>query len=319
MNHFTVSILMTSYNQAKYIKDAIEGVLMQQTDFEIELLIGEDAGNKDNSLEICREYEKNHPKIIRVIFDGKNHGMVANEQRLINAAKGKYIAFCEADDYWIDPLKLQKQVEVLEGNPEISACASQSRVIIKEDKNNWTLLSTDITDKLISINDLLNAQASFQTASFICRAKNIQQAPALPTKVNGWDRMVFMINALNGDIFWSKAEMAVYRKNETGNSTWVKFETMKRDIDMIGWFIDFSKKMPINALKANVNYGIISNSIVISTYQLLLYYMKFYSSAGKSEIDLSNLKLEANKTLAYRLPKTTRRIFRKIGIIKSYA
>lgn len=319
MKQITVSILMTSYNQAKYIKDAIEGVLMQQTNFNIELLIGEDAGNKDNSLQICREYEKNHPEIIRVIYDGKNHGMVANEQRLMDIAKGKYIAFCEADDYWIDPLKLQKQVDMLESNSKISACASQSRVIVKEDKENWVLLSKENSDRLLGVKDILNAQAGFQTASFICRAKNLQQAPALPLTVNGWDRVVFLINALRGDIYWSKDEMTVYRKNETGNSTWVKSATMIKDKAMIKWFANCSKDMPINALKANVYYGIISNSIYISTNELLLYYLMFHYASQKSEIDLSNIRIEANKTLAYRLPKTIRRIFRKIGIIKNYA
>ena len=173
MNQIIVSVCMTAYNQAKYLVEAVESILMQQTDFQFELLIGEDLSNKDNTLEICREYELKYPHIVKVIHDGKNHGMVANEQRLMDAAKGKYIAFCEADDYWIDSLKLQKQVNVLEKHPEYSACACQSKIINGFNKDEYRLLSDYNEDTTFDTTYLLQVGCKFQTASFIFRKSNI--------------------------------------------------------------------------------------------------------------------------------------------------
>lgn len=311
-----VSVLMTSYNQAKYIKDAIEGVLMQQTNFNIELLIGEDAGNKDNSLEICREYEKKYPEIIRVIYDGKNHGMVANEQRLIDLAKGKYIAFCEADDYWIDPLKLQKQVDILESNPKISACASQSRIIYGTDKLNYHLLNQKLSNNQeITFIDLIEGNGGFQTASFIFRAKNIKNLPPIPNKINGWDRAVFLLNAYYGNIYWFKDEMAVYRKNDDGISSWVTYDLMRRDLDMIKWFKAIDKKFPINELKSHLYYAIMLNSIKLSVLNLFHCYVLCVFFAQKSKSELPQLKMHAKENFMYRLPKTLRRIMKFTKLI----
>lgn len=315
-----VSICMTAYNQAKYIVDAIEGVLAQSTNFQIELLIGEDCSNKDNTLEICRKYERNYPQIIRVVHDGRNYGMVANEQRLMDQAKGKYIAFCEADDYWIDSLKLQKQADVLESNPKFSACACQSRIINGTDKDNYRLQNSMFTtDKEITFIDLLVGNGGFQTASFLFRSKNIKEVPPLPTKINGWDRAVFLLNAYRGNIYWLKDEMAVYRKNEDGISTWVTYDLMRRDLGMVKWFEKIDSKFPVNALKVHIYEAIMGNSIVINVFQLIYCYLCVLFYLFMSELDLSKLKVNANKTLAYKLPKDFRRVLRKIGVIKNYA
>lgn len=313
-----VTVCMTAYNQAMYIVDAIEGVLMQNTNFQIELLIGEDCSNKDNTLEICRKYEQNYPQIIRVVHDGRNYGMVANEQRLMDQAKGKYIAFCEADDYWIDPFKLQKQVEILQTNPQYSACACQSRVINGTDKERYKLLNKFMTDHEISLTDLLIGKGGFQTASFLFRTKNIKEVSPLPIKINGWDRAVFMLNARRGNIYWLKDEMAVYRKNEDGISSWVTYDLMKRDLDMISWFKDIDMRFPLNALKVHIYESVIGNARTINTLQLIHCYLYVLYYVKRSEIDSSRLKITANITLAYRLPQNLRRLFRKLGIVKNY-
>lgn len=112
-----VSIHSLVYNHKDYVARAIDSFLMQETDFDFEIVIGEDCST-DGSREIVFEYATKYPDLIRVITTDKNVGMSANARRTILAAKGKYIAFCEGDDYWIDPLKLQKQVDFLEANPD---------------------------------------------------------------------------------------------------------------------------------------------------------------------------------------------------------
>lgn len=116
-----VSVCMITFNHKKYISEAIEGVLMQKTNFSFEMVIGEDCST-DGTREIVFDYAKKYPNIIRVITSEKNVGMINNLNRTLNACKGKYIAMCEGDDYWIDPYKLQKQVDFLEANPEYSLC-----------------------------------------------------------------------------------------------------------------------------------------------------------------------------------------------------
>jgi glycosyltransferase involved in cell wall biosynthesis len=112
-----VSIKMITYNHAPYIAQAIEGVLMQKTNFPIELVIGEDCST-DGTREIVFDYQKKFPEIIRVITSDQNVGAKKNSYRTTKACRGKYIAFCEGDDYWHHPKKLQKQVDYMESHPE---------------------------------------------------------------------------------------------------------------------------------------------------------------------------------------------------------
>ena len=98
-----VTVRTSTYQHAPFIKKCIEGVLMQKTDFPIEFIIGEDY-SKDGTREIVFEYAKKYPDIIRVFTADYNVGSKANGRRCIKAARGKYMALCEGDDYWTDPL-----------------------------------------------------------------------------------------------------------------------------------------------------------------------------------------------------------------------
>ncbi len=110
---------MITYNHGKFIEQAIEGVLMQQTDFPVELVIGEDC-SPDDTREICIRYQQKYPDRIKLHLPEKNIGSLANFEKILwECSKGyKYTAMCEGDDYWSDPLKLQKQVDYLEAHPD---------------------------------------------------------------------------------------------------------------------------------------------------------------------------------------------------------
>lgn len=113
-----VSVLMITYNHAEYLADAIEGVVRQACNFPFELLIGEDA-SKDGTLQIALEYQKRYPHIIRVIHSETNVGMNINSWRIFAKARGKYVAYCEGDDFWCAPDKLAQQVALMESNERI--------------------------------------------------------------------------------------------------------------------------------------------------------------------------------------------------------
>lgn len=120
--HPVVSVHMITYNHEPYIRQAIEGVMMQKTDFEFELVIGEDC-SQDKTREICFEYQKKYPDKIRVLWWHKNVSKLGGNGRRVSAhCRGEFIAFCEGDDYWIDPLKLQKQVDVMRRHPSVGLC-----------------------------------------------------------------------------------------------------------------------------------------------------------------------------------------------------
>lgn len=114
-----LSIITVTYNHEQFIARTIESVLMQKVDFPIEYIIAEDCST-DNTLAICKDYAGKYPEVIRIITSEHNVGGIENERRAMLAARGKYVALCEGDDYWTDPLKLQKQVDFLESHPDYS-------------------------------------------------------------------------------------------------------------------------------------------------------------------------------------------------------
>lgn len=119
----TVNICMITYNHEAYIKQAIEGVLMQKTSFPIKLIIGED-NSPDATRDICEEYAAKHPDLIEILPTQKdNLGMSRNFIRTLAACKGDYISFCEGDDYWTYDKKLEEQVSFLEKNRSFNLCS----------------------------------------------------------------------------------------------------------------------------------------------------------------------------------------------------
>lgn len=129
-----VSIHCLTYNHAPYIRECLDGFLMQKTNFSIEVLIHDDAST-DGTADIIREYEAKYPDIIKPIYQTENQyskGVKVSATFNFPRAKGKYIAICEGDDYWTDPLKLQKQVDFLESHPDYVMCSHRFKRYIQE-------------------------------------------------------------------------------------------------------------------------------------------------------------------------------------------
>lgn len=131
-----LSVNTMTYNHEKYIAQCIEGILMQKTNFAFELLIHDDAST-DNTAAIIKEYEKKYPNIIKPIYQTENKwskGIKISATYQYPRAKGKYIAVCEGDDYWIDENKLQMQVDFLENNPEYGMCYTNFNIYYQNKK-----------------------------------------------------------------------------------------------------------------------------------------------------------------------------------------
>lgn len=126
-----VSICSLTYNHENFLRDAMDGFLMQRVKFPVEIIIHDDAST-DRTPAIIREYAQKHPGIIRPIFQAENQFSKRGIYPIVNcyrAAAGKYIATCDGDDYWTDPEKLQKQVDFLEANPGYSSCYHAREVV----------------------------------------------------------------------------------------------------------------------------------------------------------------------------------------------
>lgn len=129
-NPIVVSISCITYNHAPFIRQCLDGFMMQKTDFAFEVLIHDDAST-DGTTEIIKEYEARCPDVIKPIYEEENQWVKGRRGSAVfnfPRARGKYIALCEGDDYWTDPLKLQKQVDFLDNNLEYSMCSHRFKV-----------------------------------------------------------------------------------------------------------------------------------------------------------------------------------------------
>lgn len=163
-----VSIKCLTYNHEPYIAQTLDGFLMQKTNFPFEVIVHDDAST-DRTAEIIREYEKKFPKIIKPIYEMENQYSKhdGSLSRIVNAAlKGKYVAMCEGDDYWIDENKLQMQVDFLEKNPEYGLCYTKCRQFFQKDsKFSKKIFGSYVKD----FDDLLKNGNRIPTLTVVCR------------------------------------------------------------------------------------------------------------------------------------------------------
>jgi len=126
-----ISVLLLAYNVEKYIEQAIESILVQKTNFDMEILVGND-GSTDKTVNILRKYEAKYPETIKLHITSKNKGNALDFINLKAASKGKYFTVLDGDDYWIDEKKLQKQIDFLEKNPEFYVCGHNTHLMKNE-------------------------------------------------------------------------------------------------------------------------------------------------------------------------------------------
>lgn len=222
-----VSISCLVYNHEKYIKKCLDGLLMQKTNFRFEILIHDDAST-DKSADIIREYEVKYPDVIKPIYQTENQyskGVKISFTYQYPRARGKYIAFCEGDDYWCDENKLQLQYEKLEKNPKAVFCGHKVECITEEGRCLGRYYPTrEINKEFLSSDEMMKIlrdyKYPFQTSCYFIRANLLTALDSNNTPkfmYLGGDLMCLMYLLTQGDYIYIDRVMSCYRNNSIGS------------------------------------------------------------------------------------------------------
>ena len=218
-----VTIRCITYNQEKYIRQCLDGFIMQKTNFKFEAIVHDDAST-DSTANIIREYAQRYPNIIKPILETENQYSKGTLHNVLDPLMtGKYIAICEGDDYWTDQYKLQKQVDFLESNPSYFMCFHQS-IRHFENHSHPDELAVDIEDRDYSGLELYSPLHRPQTHSVLFRSElyrseiyhRIEQE-----KISFGDLTTFLACAYLGKVRGMTDVMGVYRQHQTSMSSTV--------------------------------------------------------------------------------------------------
>ncbi len=209
-----LSVSTITYNHEKFIAQAIEGVLMQEVDFDYEFVIGEDC-SPDRTYEIAAEYQRRFPDRIRLLRPEKNLGMNRNFLHTLKQCRGQYIALLDGDDYWTSPHKLQRQVEYLDSHPE---CAITYHNVLDSYTDGSQPDAPRLQDqpRVSTLEDLLSKGDFLPTSSVVFRNGLIDGFPEWFCDLPFGDWTLMILNARHGNIAYFDEVMGVYRHHPGG-------------------------------------------------------------------------------------------------------
>ncbi len=271
-----VSISCITYNHVKYIEQCIEGFLKQETNFKIEILIHDDAST-DGTKEIIEAYHKRYPEFIFPIYQTENQyskGITAvNYTFNYPRCKGKYIALCEGDDFWTDPLKLQKQIDFLEANREYNLCGHKASVLKMNgdiiDNSHYVNKNDELT-----FDDVATKRKNIPTSSIVFR--NNVNFPPWVYKVYGGDRALIFLNAQVGKIKILNFNASVYRIHEGGVEQRYKNNKFALPMRNIKEQFIYYNVLSKRAHKKTIFNNIIYNHFYILIWSLLKINLKIF-------------------------------------------
>lgn len=219
MTNPKVTIVSISYNQENFIRQTLESFVMQKTDFPFQVIISDDCST-DNTASIIKEYEANYPDIIKPIFRKKNLGAIKNFIATLSDINTQYVIYNEGDDYFSDPLKLQKQVDFLDNNQDCSICFHPVTLHYENNEKPDEIFpheSYRFSKTKLSLADLIKRNF-MQTNSVMYRwrYRNKKLKDILPGDMLPCDWYLHLLHAQVGDIGFIDENMAVYRKHAQG-------------------------------------------------------------------------------------------------------
>ena len=222
-----VAIQCLVYNHEPYLRECLNGFVSQQTDFSFVAIVHDDASS-DNSTAIIREYAERYPNIIKPIYEVENQWSKNDDSflRIISKAlentQCKYIAICEGDDFWTDPLKLQKQVDILEADESLMACCTNSSVVDEQGnvlEKRWAkpIVPNSIEGKY-TLRDFFDQGHSYPTASVVYRRSHFNEINAKCKVMQNpylGDWTLWIAILCFGDMYYLDDVTCAYRINPT--------------------------------------------------------------------------------------------------------
>lgn len=227
-----LSVAVVTYNHENYLTEALDGILMQETDFPFEIVIHDDCST-DNTVNILEEYANKYPNLIKLILQKENQYSqgIKIERILFPKLIGKYIALCEGDDYWIDPHKLQIQLDEMRKieNCQISFHSAINRWEDKSKKDEITTKQADGNKLFISNEIVLGGGAFCPTASLVLEKKAIDNLPAWFDRAPMADYFLQIFGSLKGGALYIDRPMSVYRLNSIGSWSSTMLDIKKKE------------------------------------------------------------------------------------------
>ncbi|MDU1006518.1 MAG: glycosyltransferase [Clostridium butyricum] len=223
MKELMLSIIVPTYNHEKYIKKALESILMQKTKYSYEVLVGEDAST-DNTRNVIKQYEKEHPGKITVFYRQQNlsKSKYSNSADLRRRAKGKYIITLEGDDFWTSDEKIEKQINFLEGHPDYVAIAHNCVVVDENDNPNGDIYPECKVEEY-TFKQYLCGIYPGQLATMLCRNFMIQDIfdkTILEKNLSPGDKLIYFGLLTSGKIYCMQEQMSAYRHIRKGGSSY---------------------------------------------------------------------------------------------------
>ncbi len=218
MDEVMVTVLICTYNQQDYIRDALDGAIMQRTNFKFEVLVHDDAST-DATGDIIKEYAEQYPDIVIPFLEETNQFEHFENviERMLNVARGKYLACCDGDDYWIDELKLQTQFDFMEANPDFSLCTHNTRRIsVATGKEIEPYVIGRKTGELKQDYVIERACALFHTSSHFFRLRSWYEKHGAHD-LSDLPRVIHLAD--DGRVMYFDSIMSVYRLGTKGSYT----------------------------------------------------------------------------------------------------
>lgn len=277
-----VSIVCITYNQEKYIAQAIESFLMQKTNFDVEIIISDDASS-DSTPQIIEEYAKKNPNI-KPILREKNIGAINNYIETLALATGEYVIVNEGDDYFSDENKIQKQVDFMEANPDYSICFHPVKRVFETGIQKDDVYPTEQVKNLVTAFDFENllTRANFmQTNSVMYRREAVPDVlQNFPKDILPGDWYLHLMFAKEGKIKFLEDIMSVYRIN-TGGIWYNSLTNINAHLAKYCFEIaNFYKNVYYNIADKSLSYKFIVYS-ACSTIIRVLYQQKMFKKLVK--------------------------------------
>lgn len=210
-----VTVSCIAYNHEKYIARALDSFLMQKTNFPFEIVIHDDAST-DRTAEIIREYAARYPDVIRPMYQTENQYSrgISNISGAFNfpRARGKYIAMCEGDDYWIDDTKLQRQADYMEAHPECTLCFHAAKIESEDKAMRAREVRPYRHSKICTAEEVIDKKANYPTASLMFPARLGKILPQWYHDCPVGDVPIHIFMASHGTVYYMDRKMSVYRQ-----------------------------------------------------------------------------------------------------------